>query len=113
MNKKVIAVSATALLLALPLMGLAFNPGDQPNQVPGLNVSALIDVIFSIIWPIVVAFAIIMFLMAAFMFFSSQGDPEKVTMARNATVWGIVGMTVALIAFSIPSIVRTTIGNGI
>ncbi len=113
MNKKIIAFSATVALLALPLVGFAFTPGSQPNAVPALSVNDLIDVIFTIIWPVTVAFAIIMFLMAAFMFFSSQGDPEKVTMARNATVWGIVGMTVALIAFSIPSIVRLTLGNNI
>ncbi len=113
MNKKLIAISATAVLLAMPLVSLAFTPGNIPNAVPSLNISTLIDVIFSIIWPVVVAFAIIMFILAAFMFFNAQGDPEKVASARNAVLWGVVGMVVALLAFSIPFIVRNTIGNNI
>ena len=113
MNKKIIAVSASAVLLAMPLVSLAFSAGGIPNQVPGLSINQLIDIIFSIIWPVVVAFAIIMFILAAFMFFTAQGDPEKVTNARNAVLWGVVGMVVALLAFSIPFIVRNTLGNGI
>ena len=113
MNKRIIAISATAVLLAMPLVGLAFTPGNIPNQVPGLSINDLIDIIFSIIWPVVVAFAIIMFILAAFMFFSAQGDPEKVLQARNAVIWGVVGMVVALLAFSIPFIVRNTLGSGI
>ncbi len=113
MNKKIIALSASALLLAMPLVSLAFTPGNIPNQVPGLSINNLIDIIFSIIWPVVIAFAIIMFILAAFMFFNAQGDPEKVTSARNAVIWGIVGMVVALLAFSIPFIVRNTLNNGI
>ncbi len=113
MNKKIVAIATTAMLLAMPLVSLAFTPGNIPNQVPGLSVNNLIDIIFSIIWPVVVAFAIIMFILAAFMFFSAQGDPEKVTNARNAVLWGVVGMVVALLAFSIPFIVRNTLNNGI
>ncbi len=113
MNKKLIAFSASALLLALPLVTMAFSAGPQPNQVAGLNINTLIDIVFSIIWPIVVAFAIIMFILAAFMFFNAQGDPEKVKSARDAVLWGVVGMVVALLAFSIPYIVRNTLGNSI
>ena len=106
-TKKIIAVSATALLMAMPLAALAgFDPGNQPNQVSTLNINTLIDIIFSILWPIVVAFAIIMFILAAFMFFTAQGDPEKIKSARDAVLWGVVGMVVALLAFSIPFIVK-------
>ncbi len=113
MNKKIIAVATTALLLAMPLASLAFTPGNVPNANPSLNIGTLIDLLFSIIWPVVVAFAIIMFILAALQFFTAQGDPDKVAGARNFVLWGVVGMVVALLAFSIPFIVRNTIGNNI
>jgi len=111
MNKKIIA--ASVLMLALPLVSMAFSPGNIPNAVETLKVNDLIDIVFSIIWPVVVAFAIIMFILAAFMFFNAQGDPEKIASARNAVIWGVVGMVVALLAFSIPFIVRNTLDSGI
>ncbi len=113
MNKKLIAASISVVLLAMPLATMAFNPGPLPNTVAGLSINNLIDIIFGIMWPIVVAFAIIMFILAAMQFFTAQGDPSKVADARNFVLWGIVGMVVALLAFSIPFIVRNTLNNGI
>ena len=113
MNKKLIALSNVAALLALPVVGLAFNAGPVPNAVDTLTVELLIDVIFSIIWPITVAFAIIMFIVAAYLFFTAQGDATKLQNARSAVIYGVVGVVVALIAFSIPFIVRNTVGQGI
>ena len=74
MNKKLIAFSASALL-ALPAIMGAFNPGPVPEAVPGLSINDLVDVLFQIIWPVFVAFAIIMFVIAAFYFFTAQGEP--------------------------------------
>ena len=92
--------------MALPAVILAFDPGGIPNASAGLNVITVIDLIFSILWPITVAFFIIMFILAAFLFATAQGDAEKIKSARSAVIWGIVGVFVALIAFSIVFIVR-------
>jgi len=105
MNKKIIT-SVSAILLSLPVTILAFTPGSVPNAVPTLDVPGVIDIIFSILWPITVAFFIIMFVLAAFLFATAQGDAEKVKSARAAVIWGIVGVFVALVAFSIVFIVR-------
>ena len=113
MNKKLLTSSAVTVLLALPSVILAFTPGNVPNQVPGLSINDLVDVLFNIMWPVAVAFFIIMFLLAAFQFVGSQGDPAKVQTARQFVIWGVVGVVVALIAFSIPFIVRNTLGQGI
>ena len=106
MNKKIVFSSALSVLLALPAVILAFTPGNVPNAATSLDVLTVIDLIFSILWPITVAFFIIMFVLAAFLFATAQGDAEKVKNARNAVIWGIVGVFVALIAFSIVFIVR-------
>lgn len=113
MNKKLIAASAATILLSTPALMFAFNPGGIPNAAPGLTVNSLVDLIFSILWPVAVAFFIIMFILAAFTFFTAHGDETKLATARYEVIWGTVGVLVALLAFSIPFIVRNTIGNGI
>ena len=113
MNKKLITLANVAIVLALPVVAFAFNPGGVPNAVPALSVNQLIDIIFSIVWPVVVAFSIVMLILAAFTFMTAHGDGDKLTQARSEVIWGVVGMAVALIAFSIPFVVRNTLGNGI
>ncbi len=109
MNKKILTGALTTALL-LPSVILAFNPGNQPNALPNLNVNTLIDVLFSILWPIAIAFFIVMFILAAFKFATAQGNPEEVATARRFLIWGIVGVVVALLAFSIPFILRNQLG---
>ena len=106
MNKKIAFTSAVSALMALPAVILAaFDPGGVPNTVTSINIIDLVDLIFSILWPITVAFFIIMFVLAAYLFATAR-DPEKIKQARNAVIWGIVGVFVALIAFSIVFIIR-------
>jgi len=105
MNKKIVSSAALALL-ALPIAVFAFNPGPPPNTVPGLTINTVIDAIFSILWPVAVAFFIIMFVYAGFLFATAQGEPEGVAKARRAVIWGAVGVVVALLAWSIVFIVR-------
>ncbi len=113
MNKKLSILLSSAILLASPMVILAdFNPGGTPNTVV-LSVTQIVNVVLDFIWPIFAGFAVIMFIVAGFAFLTSQGDPEKVNQARQATLWGVVGVVVALVAFSIPFIVRVTLGSGI
>jgi len=111
MNKKLIASSTITLLLAMPAVMLAFNPGNVPNAVPTLNINSLVDILFSILWPIAVAFFIVMFIFAAFKFATAQGDPTQIATARQFLIWGIIGVVIALLAFSIPFVIRNTIGG--
>lgn len=110
MYKKLVVFTG---LLVTPLMVLAFNSGTLPNAAPTLSVSDLIDIVFLIIWPVVIAFSIISFITAAILFMTAQDDPLKLIHARQAVLFGIIGLVVAFLAFSIPFIIRNTIGNGI
>jgi len=113
MSKKLNILFSSAILLALPIIGLAaFNPGGTPNTVT-LSVTQIVNVILDFIWPLFAGFAVIMFIVAGFLFLTAQGDPEKVNQARQATLWGTIGVVVGLIAFSIPFIIRVTLGSGI
>ena len=78
MNKKLLASSAITLLLSMPAVILAFDPGNIPNAAPSLDINNLVDVLFSILWPVAVAFFIVMFIFAAFKFATAQGSPDKI-----------------------------------
>jgi len=110
MNKKLITISILSIFLTLPVVVLALaGPGPIPNS-QNLSVTQIVNIVLNFIWPIFVGFAVIMFLVAGFLFLTAQGDPGKVGAARQAILWGIIGVVVGVIAFSIPFIIRTTLG---
>ncbi len=113
MNKKLITLANVVIILALPVVSFAFYAGTVPNAVQALSVNTLIDIVFSIIWPVVVAFSIVMLILAAFTFMTARGDADKAAQARQEVIWGVVGIAVALIAFSIPFVVRNTLNGGL
>ena len=108
MNKKLIALSS-ALLLAMPLMSMAITDFSPPNEI-SLNVGQLVNRILGVVWIIFLAVAIILFIFGGIQFLTAQGEPQKLTQAKNFVIWGVVGVMVAVLAFSITLIVRNTIG---
>ncbi len=101
MNKKLITLSSVAVLLTFPLAAFAF-PGviGNPNNI--------ITSILNIIWPLFIGFAIIMFIVAGFYFLVN--DPGK---GRSALLWGIIGVAVGILAFSLPLIIGRLLGTGL
>lgn len=59
---------------------------------------------------IVVAIATIVFLIGAFYFLFSGGSEEAVKKGRSLILYGAVGIVVALIAFSLPTLIRGITG---
>jgi len=112
MNKKLI-LPLLAILLILPSVVLGQFPV-MPPLTSGVNLFSLIVVISTIIlnatWMISVTFVIIMFVIAGFKFLTAQGDPNKVGEARNAVIWGIGGVIVVILAYSILVVMRVTLG---
>jgi hypothetical protein len=104
MNKKLIVVSSLAAML-LPVAAFAVPILPLPGVGP-ITIIGIIDAIFSILWPLFAAYAVIMFIYAGFMFLNARGDGGGVADARNAVLWGTVGVGVALLAFSIPFMVK-------
>ena len=108
--KKIIISSASIIMLASPALILAFNPGSVPTSLSSLSVNALVDLLFSILWPVAVAFFIVMFVLAGFLFATARGDAEQVKKARDAVIYGAVGVVVALLAFSVVFVLRNIVG---
>lgn len=110
MSKKLAILFASTVLLASPLVILAdINPGLAPD-FQNLSVTQIVNIVLNFIWPLFVGFAVIMFLVAGFMFLTAQGAPEKIATARMSILWGVIGVVIGIIAFSIPFIVRNTLG---
>ena len=90
-------------VLALPTLALASPIDTTPPDVSSIN--DLATAIFDIMWIVFVVIAVVMFVVAGILFVTSQGQPEKVAQARQAFIWGIAGVVVAIIAYSIVAIV--------
>ena len=110
MNKKIIVLSSVSVLSVLPFIALAFNfipPSGNANLSPAVVVVNIIN----FIWPIIVAVVVIAFIVAGILFVVGQGEPGALKTARSAVIWGVVGIVVILLAFSIINIVQ--IGTGL
>ncbi len=108
MDKKILLLIILEVL-ALPLIGSAqlHSYGYQT-----FSIWSLVDSIVSVIWILFEALVIICFVMAAVLFLTAQGAPEKLNTAKSAFIWGIVGVIVGIIAYSIITIVGSVIGTG-
>ncbi|OGZ66432.1 MAG: hypothetical protein A3C50_02465 [Candidatus Staskawiczbacteria bacterium RIFCSPHIGHO2_02_FULL_43_16] len=120
MTRKIVLSLLTLLVLIIPGIGLAAGPfGDapgivtNPNQLPGGSFTVffgnLIGKILDVLWIVFIAFAIIMFIVAGFQFLAAQGEPDGVGKARKFLLWGVIGVLVAVAAFTIPFFIRNTI----
>jgi Type IV secretion system pilin len=110
MNKKtlssiVIGVLASPIIAFAQMQGTAPGGyGSAPTSLTDLvgNIEKLMGLVFG-------GIAVVMFVIAGILFLTAQGDPEKVQSARSAFIWGVAGVIVGLIAFSIVAIVSSVI----
>ncbi len=103
MTKNKLALISLITLL-LPVVALA-QISDTPPNVSISSLSDLGDKIANAAWIVFTIIAVILFVIAGISFLTSQGDPEKVKTARQAFIWGVVGIVVAVLAFTIITIV--------
>ena len=102
MNKKIAFISALLGFLVTPLMVFAIDPN---TWVLGI-IQRLLGMV---VWPVFVGAVIIMFIYAGFMFLTAHGEPAKIKSAREAVVWALVGIVVAIFAYSAVTFVRNIV----
>ena len=88
---------------------LTSTPGTAPDT-QNLNVTQIINIVLNFIWPIFVGGAVLVFLLAGFLFLTANGDPGKISTARSAVLVGVITVVLGVLAFSIPFIIRSTLG---
>lgn len=111
--KKIIASLVLISAVLLPVAVLAIN--DPTSNPTGVSVGSLNEIINSLIraaWIIFGGIAVICFVIAGVLFLVAGGNPEKVQQARAAFLWGVAGVVVGIIAFSILKIVGSIMTGG-
>lgn len=100
--------SLLAFLVFLPVVAPLFasainfpNPPANSFVPTPLSIIALINRLFYFIWPIVVAAVIILFMYGGFQFLTARGDETKLSKARLSVMWGVIGVGVIILSFSI------------
>ncbi|MEK7562088.1 MAG: hypothetical protein AAB509_00200 [Patescibacteria group bacterium] len=108
MNKQKIITGLVSLaILASPVLVFA-----QPNAT-SLTMCSLIQKIETLVWQAFGLIAVIAFVVAGILFLTAGGNPEKVAQARTAFLWGVAGVVVGIIAFSIIAIIGSGLNVGV
>ncbi len=107
--KKILFFLLAASLAIMPVAAGAIDfspPGGGISDVP-----TLVNRILTPVWQVFIGLAVIMIIIAGVLFLVAAGNPEKIAQARMALLWGIVGIAVGVLAFSITAIVKMTVGG--
>lgn len=108
MNKRILYL---ALLTVLALMAYPFAPVfaqlNATRYGPIFSITDLVPSIEGAIWIIFGTLTVVFFVIAGILFLTAQGAPEKLKIARSAFIWGVVGVIVAIVAYSIIAIVSS------
>lgn len=103
-TQKIITSLAILGILVMPVAALAVDftvPGQMSPDLP-----TVINNILTPIWQVFIGLAVIMIIVAGILFLVAGGSAEKVATARQALIWGVIGIVVGVLAFSITTIVR-------
>ena len=106
-TKKVLAALTLASLLVVPVMALAAEP-QQPIE-SGLTKDTLRGNILSFVWWLFAILALVCFVIAGILFLTAGGSAEKIAQAKTAVIYGVVGIAVAIIGYSIVAIVKALV----
>lgn len=101
--KKIVVSLLLLSVLLVPVMVFA-----QPN----VTISSLDQLVTRVKGPIWIVFgliALIAFVISGVLFLTAGGDPTKVAAARTSFLWGMVGIVVGILAFSIVSIIEVSL----
>ena len=113
MNTKKIGLNLmVAGLTVLPFISLAATIPGEPTA-GSYSVGGIVSAIIDKVWVVFAGIALILFIWAGVRFLTAGGDPEKIQEARQAALWGVVGVVVMVLAFSIFSIANNILAGGV
>jgi len=71
------------------------------------TVAELGGIVISSFWTVFTVIAVCCFIIAGILFTTAHGDPQKLSLARAALIWGVVGAVVGILSGSILPILLT------
>ena len=106
-----LTIAIASNLATIPTLAVSCPPGSargSANTLPECNIKdegdelmPAVGVIISALIGIVGVIAVFMIIIGGILFATSQGDPSKTKKARDAIIFGVIGMVIALLAFAI------------
>lgn len=100
MTRTKLTISSVGALL-LPVLAFA---------QPAVNIGSLQQLVSSLenlIWIVFGLIVVIAFVTAGILFLTSSGQAEKIQTARSAFLWGVAGVIVGILAYSIVAIISS------
>lgn len=94
-------------LTLLPFLALAQVPG--PIITSPVQIAQLIQKVLTFVGAIVLTIALIMLLWAAILYLTAGASETAHTKAKSVLIYAIVGIVVALLAFSVIPFVQTVL----
>ena len=108
-NKKIITLFYILVFLVCPfyIASAQLHP-----YGPAISYVGILDGILSAVWIIFTAVVVISFVVAGILFLTAGGAPDKIKTAKAAFIWGVAGVVVGIIAYSIIGIVGGILTGG-
>lgn len=100
-------------IVSLPLMEVKAQagPGDFPNPLGTTDFSDIAENIIDWIINIGILIAIIMIVYSGLLFMTAAGNEEKITKARKALTWSLIGLAVLLTGRGFISIIQEILSS--
>ncbi len=127
MGKKITTIIAALVMAAMPCLMItepAFATGsndpcdknskfyvEDPNREALCNKGSESDAekrvkgILSLVFTILGVISVIVIIVGGFFYITSQGDPGKISKAKSAILYAVIGLVVSLLAFAIVNFV--------
>ena len=86
------------------------GPGIVPDDTPGLQLESIISMVFGFLTIIGIIFFALQIIFAGYGFLSSQGEPDKIKVARTRLTNGILGITIVVVAFGAGAFIASLLG---
>lgn len=115
MKKKFLKKAGAGIVLGLaflPLVALAQTGVPGPIVTSPVQIAALLQKVLYFVGAIVMTIALIMLLWSAILYLTAGGSEDRVGRAKNYLIYAIVGIVVAVLAFSVIPFVQTVLQGG-
>ena len=108
--KKVIFLSVILSYL-IPATTFAAQCQFPPNATVSEWINCVVNNILSLVlWPVFLTAVVVMVIWIGFLFLTAKGEPSKISQATKSLMWVVIGVAVALLAFSAVVTIRNLLG---
>lgn len=107
--RKILLTSVFIGLLCLLIgIGEVFAQGglEEAPLIKILGPGGVFEKLANVLFSLLVAASVILFIYAGFLFISSLGDPQKYDTAKKAVLYGIIGLIIALSSRGIVMLIK-------